>query len=61
MPFQTLHRPRTGPLDVQALLGSPAWRKDMWDVLPTIDMNRPQAAEHKWSVYIIRLEGIKAD
>lgn len=33
----------------------------MWDVLPTIDVNRPQAAEHKWSVYFIRLEGIRDD
>jgi hypothetical protein len=59
--FKLFTDPRTRPLDVQALLGSPVWRKDMWDVLPTINVNRPQAAEHKWSVYIIRLEGIRDD
>src|SRR6266536_5766654 len=50
--------PRTRPLDVQALLGTPVWRKDMWDLLPAINVGEPDSMECKWSVYIIKLDDI---
>ena len=53
--FRLYTDPRTRPLDVQAVLGSPVWRKDMWNLLPTINVDEPLSAEPKWSVYIIRL------
>ena len=52
---------RSRPLDVQAVIGSPPWSDDMWDYLPAINMDGPQLAEHKWSVYIIRLQGLRTD
>lgn len=54
--FRLYTDPRTRPLDVQAVLGSPVWRKDMWNLLPTINVDEPQYAERRWSVYIIKLE-----
>lgn len=54
--FRLYTDPRTRPLDVQAVLGSPVWRKDMWNLLPTINVDEPQYAERRWSVYVIKLE-----
>src|SRR5271170_605274 len=59
--FRLFTDPRTRPLDVQALLGSPVWRRDMWNLSPTINVDEPQSAEQKWSVYIIKLENIHGD
>lgn len=57
--FRLFTDPRSRPLDVQAVIGSPLWSDDMWDYLPAINMDEPQLAEHKWSVYIIRLQGLR--
>ena len=54
--FRLYTDPRTRPLDVQAVFGSPVWRKDMWNLLLTINVDDPPSAERKWSVYIIQLE-----
>ncbi len=59
--FRLFTDPRSRPLDVQAVIGSPQWSDDMWDYLPAINMDEPQLAEHKWSVYIIRLQGLRTD
>ena len=59
--FRLFTDPRSRPLDVQAVIGSPLWSDDMWDYLPAINMDEPRLAEHKWSVYIIRLQGLHTD
>ena len=59
--FRLFTDPRSRPLDVQAVFGSPLWSEDMWDYLPAINMDEPQLAEHKWSVYIIRLQNLRTD
>ena len=59
--FRLFTDPRSRPLDVQAVIGSPLWSDDMWDYLPAINMDEPRLAEHKWSVYIIRLQGLRTD
>ena len=59
--FRLFTDPRSRPLDVQAIIGSSQWSDDMWDYLPAINLDEPQLAEHKWSVYIIRLQGLRTD
>lgn len=59
--FRLFTDPRMRPLDGQALLGSPTLSQDMWNLLLTINVDEPEFAEHKWSVYVVRLEGIRGD
>ena len=41
--FRLYTDPRTRPLDVQAVLGSPVWGKDVWNLLPTINVDYADA------------------